>query len=308
MHPPDSGLVGDGGVEMQERTRRYQRFEGLLDSERPIEATTRRPLSSDRAHVHATKLALTVVVIIALAQGFGSAKQSLPDTHKASLEEARKAHATRLTSVSAGRPAPVYGQIRARAMASRNNAAATVPEFVDEIFRQTGFDGAASSLRRRVAKAELAYRQGCHPAIELLEFVRGMNATAGTLNLPTFFKTSISQVRLQQLYASVLAPGTWDEGEGKAMAPSEAVFVALFLTYQKVWNGAYQVDPDRWASQQRTLMANRPDPAFLRLQRRPPIGSDLGREYIYLRSELGRENSDVTRTAHDLLDRFGIAR
>jgi len=185
-----------------------------------------------------------------------------------------------------------------------------VRPFIEEIFAQTGFPDAAPSIKARVTQAEIAYRHGTAKPTSVDVLVRSVNRIASESGLPSIFRTSHAQIQLQQLFVGSAAPsGLWDEGDDPEMlSPSEATFYTLFLTYQKCFNPTYQLEPDQWAARHRKIMANRPDPAALRIQAKMRPKFNLVRTYTELRTQLHEEKSDATLAAHELFDRLGFGR
>lgn len=208
------------------------------------------------------------------------------------------------------KPYPVYGPLQIKSIEAKGNDPKAVQALVDEVFRQTGFENAAPSLRARVTRAELAYRAGLQKSVDTETFVRAFNKTVGAFPLPGYFKTSRDQVSLQQLFVHAHAPnGLWDQDDNPEMlAPSEVTFYTLFMAYQKFFNPWYQMDADKWASRQRALIANRPSAEFLKLQRRLKVRDNLLPQYNALRFELALEKSDATREGHALFDRLGFVK
>jgi hypothetical protein len=203
---------------------------------------------------------------------------------------------------------PIYGPIQAKSIAARTDDPKAIQDFVDEIFTQTGFGNAALSLRNRVTRAELAYREGRQKPADIDTLVRAVNKTVGVFPLPSYFKTSRDQVVLQQVFVHAhAAKGLWDENDDpNALGPSEATFYTLFMTYQKFFNPSYQLDSEKWAKRQRALMANHPSPEFLKIQARLKAKDVLLPQFRNLRWELGQEKSDATQEGHALFDRLGF--
>jgi hypothetical protein len=215
----------------------------------------------------------------------------------------------RPTTAQIAQPYPIYGPIQIKSKEANNNDPKAVRALVDEIFRQTGFADASPSVRDRVTRAELAYRTGLERPIDVNTFVRALNKTASALPLPGYFKTSIDQVRLQQLFVAAHAPTLWSQDDNpELLAPSEATFYALFLTYQKFFNPSYQLDPEQWARRQRALIANRPSVAFLRLQTRVQPKDNLLPKYRTFRLELARDSGDAVSETNAFFDRLGFVK
>ncbi len=118
----------------------------------------------------------------------------------------RSTSSTPTASQQGSQPFPIYGPIQAKSSSARSNDPKDLQAFVDEVFRQTGFGDAATSLRARVARAELAYREGRQKPVEIDAFVRAVNRTVSVYPLPSYFKTSRDQVALQQVFVKAHAP------------------------------------------------------------------------------------------------------
>ena len=214
----------------------------------------------------------------------------------------------RTQNAGAMRNNSVYDVLRGRS--PKANTQEAIQPLIDEIFAQTGFKETAPSLRLRLGRAELAYRQGRHSGIQIGRLVSATNSLAKTLAMPNYFETSVSQIRLHRLFAQMHVPdGLWDGSiDNDSVSPSQAMFTVLFLLQQKMFNATYQVDPETWSRRQEALLRNKPNPQFLKARARVLPRKVHIAEYRYLHARLADDASDAVYEAHRFLDRLGVAR
>jgi len=148
-------------------------------------------------------------------------------------------------------PGPL-GAIEAKAKGAKSHDPQAVRAYVDAILDQAHLSVAPESVRGRLAKAELKFHRKEHKTISEAEFVEACNRTAADFKLPDYARTSGAQVHVFRMMLGKMAPSTIGaSGQSTDMTPAEAVFVALQLAGQKVFNPDYQVPPDQWVDSTR---------------------------------------------------------
>jgi hypothetical protein len=205
---------------------------------------------------------------------------------------------------------PVYHSLAAKSVAARTNDPNALQAFIDEIFRVTGVDDAAPSLRLRVSRAETAYRMTGNGSIPLGRLISSLNSITRKLKLPAFFLTTAEQVEIHREFVKAyVSTGLWDEDlQQPFISPSQATFIALYLAQQKRLNTTYQVEPELWSKRQRRLMRDKPNPALLRARLSTKKLASYSYQYDYLSAQLQDEVSPITVAMHELLDAWGISR
>ena len=176
---------------------------------------------------------VAVATIVILAPYGVSARQT-----KASRTAAGRPH---LASPSAkptptiemsGKLTPLYGPIMTRSIAARDNSPVAVQAFVDEIFVQTGFGGAAESLTKRLAKQELAYRGGKAQSIDVDTFVEALNKT---VKRPSFHYFRLSRSAVSTSCVRSNTEGLWnDDDDPDSLSPTGDILHCSW--HQKFFN------------------------------------------------------------------------
>jgi hypothetical protein len=148
--------------------------------------------------------------------------------------------------------------INEKAKLARSGDAVATDELVTEIFRATGAAPylaglTGSTIKDRIKRAEIRYRQGQHAGISEANVVSAVNALAQKLGTPEYSKTVQSEVRRLRVKSlpvfpeligknrtANLNPMTGDKLPVE-MSPAEAAFVFGSLLYQKMTNPDYQL-------------------------------------------------------------------
>lgn len=167
-------------------------------------------------------------------------------------------------------PANPLDAINQKAKVARNGSRQDAEEYVNEIIRIAGFAGelngfTSSTIKDRVGRSELRYRQGLVAGIPETRIVRTVNGLVNQFNLPNYAQTSDYEVRKLRLgllpsfpqVISQKSQGTQPLSNGSnldsQMSPAEAVFVLAMMLQQKLANPEFQVTHAerriRWASE-----------------------------------------------------------
>lgn len=135
-----------------------------------------------------------------------------------------------------------------------------------EVFKNAGIPSDAADafgFTDRIAQAEIAYRQGRHPAVHEQDIVNAVNNLASTLGTPAWTHTTQPEVRRLRVRLFATLPKLFANNEppdakghysllSPKMSPIEASYVATTMLYMKVFYGDFQfTDAER--AQNRTL-------------------------------------------------------
>src|SRR5437867_566159 len=147
------------------------------------------------------------------------------------------------------------------AKAATDDDPRSVRRFVDEIFNRSMFAKAPASVRDRVFRSELAFRNGRHVAIAEDTLRETINEFARRADAPGHVKTSEGQLHIfregmRRWIPHFAGPKPTPHGLGIEMSPAEAVFIAMHLAQQKLTNPEYQVDADEWVKRANARKAN----------------------------------------------------
>jgi hypothetical protein len=188
-----------------------------------------------------------------------------PSQAKAPLGKSAYSHANDLAALSRAGNVDATNQL---AREPFRNAA--IPTEVADAF---GFTD-------RIAQAEIAYRQGSHPAVHEEDVVKAVNNLATTLGTPAWTHTTQAEVRrlrvrlfatLPKLFANHEPPDS--KGHYRLlspnMSPSEASYIATTMLYMKVFYSDFQFTEAEQA-QNRNL-----DPAVVAATQRQREGQML---------------------------------
>jgi hypothetical protein len=148
--------------------------------------------------------------------------------------------------------------INEKAKLARSGDAVATEELVTEIFRATGAAPylaglTGSTIKDRIKRAEIRYRQGQHAGISEANVVSAVNGLAQKLGTPEYSKTVQSEVRRLRVKSLPIFPELIGKNRTAnlnpiigdklpvEMSPAEAAFVFGSLLYQKMTNPDYQL-------------------------------------------------------------------
>jgi hypothetical protein len=191
------------------------------------------------------------------------------------------------SSTSQPSQAPVsesaYSHANKLAALSRAGNVDATKQLAREPFRNAGIPTEAADafgFTDRIAQAEIAYRQGQHPAVHEQDIVNAVNNLASTLGTPTWTHTTQPEVRRLRVRLFATVPKLFANHEppdakghygllSPNMGPIEASYIATTMLYMKVFYGDFQfTDAER--AQNLTL-----DPAVIAATRQQREGQML---------------------------------
>lgn len=211
-----------------------------------------------------------------------------------------------------------FDALDAMAVAAREGDPAAIGRLNDEQFRRTVFINVATSVRDRVARAEVDFRRGKQRGVSERTLSTTFNEALAQLDAPAALRTSELQVGVVHNILRAIMPHFGETSDPERdcsdpMTPSEAVFLAMFLTTNKLVNPEYQSEPDVWARRVITRNDHKLDPAVqvaierAQARRRVPL-PQRGLVDLIMSDNTHREFSLPTFAAHRFLDRIGLAR
>ncbi len=148
--------------------------------------------------------------------------------------------------------------VNEKARLARSGDVVATDELITEIYQATGIATyltgmTGTSIKDRIKRAEIRYRQGQHAGIPEANVVFAINALTVKLGTPEYSKTVESEVRRLRVKTLPIFP----ELIGKTrtsnpnpitgdtlsteMSPSEAVFIFSCMLYQKMENPDFQL-------------------------------------------------------------------
>lgn len=187
-----------------------------------------------------------------------------------------------------------------------------IEAFVENFLIRTIAYPVGPSVRRRVATAELAYRQRTQRGVTDGDLVAAVNRGAARYWAPSFVRTNDAQVVLLRQQLDAVVPqlqGLSSEGQyerqGQRLSPAHATFILMFLITQKVSNGAYQVDAGTWVEETRRRMETKQ--GLARREVHPQVW-ELPAGVKVLMTEPPSDSGLFTVATHKVLDDLGIIR
>lgn len=123
-----------------------------------------------------------------------------------------------------------------------------------------------ASLKNRLIKSELKFREGKHKTIREYDLAKAFNNLSDNLGLPEYSKTFVAQIRRLRVTIMPQVPtliGKVNRDPNHAagrtigamitteMSPAEAILITTFLMQQKLINDLYQTTPKDWANKVR---------------------------------------------------------
>jgi hypothetical protein len=212
-----------------------------------------------------------------------------------------------------------------KALAATGDDPAAVRAFTDEIFETSLLAGAAESLKERVARSEIAFRQGGHAGVSEEALVKVANehvkAANGAEHMYVSAKQLHMQRQLERLRIHHFADGPASKGKSankltEDMSPAEALLVSTHLALQKFTNPEYQVPPEQWerATRARWNWARKHPMGGANAQGAPQPRLTFGvsaasSEMVRATQQaLADEASAATAKAHAVLDTLGLPR
>jgi hypothetical protein len=138
------------------------------------------------------------------------------------------------------------------ALAAADGGRSEIEQFVEAYLQRTVAFASGPSVRTRLVKAELAFRAGAHSGISDVEIATAWNRAVIRMGAPSFMRTTPRQLELltstlhRRIPNLALMSGDEEGAASTSTSPVHAAFVITFLATQKMMNGAYQVDADRW--------------------------------------------------------------
>jgi hypothetical protein len=146
---------------------------------------------------------------------------------------------------------PGYAQVELKARAAYGNEPQAVRAFTDKIFEHSTLADAARSIKDRVYRNELAFRNGQRGWASADNLVDAVNENVRRFNLPGHTRLTKRQLHMVRedlrFYVRHFAFGDPLRGNvPEDLSPAETVFVGLDLALQKQLNPEYQVEPEEW--------------------------------------------------------------
>ena len=146
-----------------------------------------------------------------------------------------------------------FAALNQKARAARSREVNAVRELVNEVFSVTMAEAylagmTSSTMKDRLTRAEVRYRQGQSSGIPEVKVVRAVNKLADRLNLPQFARTNLYEVGKLRLhlfpaFSQLISHGGNPQSSLTApeMSPIEAFFVTAMLLQQKTINEEFQI-------------------------------------------------------------------
>jgi hypothetical protein len=202
--------------------------------------------------------------------------------------------------------------VEARARAAHDNSPESVRALTDEVFARTILAGASETLRDRVSRNELAFRNGARDGIAENDIVAVFNRHAASPDVPGYLRVSRGQLHAhrQDLRRFVRSYSRSDPDQLEppaSLSPIEAVFVAADLVLQKIYNPSFQMPADAW-EMQRERARRQPGPPTAIKPHIEMRTVALGGLAIAIGRGLPDESGPVVDRIHAFLDDAGFAR
>jgi len=194
--------------------------------------------------------------------------------------------------------------------ASSGNADAVLA-MTDAALNCSIFADSAHSIRDRVYRAEIAFRNGLQKSILEIRLVKAINEVASLAFAPEALKTSEDQVHMFRVLLNTTMPHFI--GISNEMSPAEVVFVTGFLTQQKLRDPGFKLDSGKVAAgieQQKKISAGTLK-AVHKIQSNfvlRVISPEMEEVQNALYEQLPHEWSLATILVHLFLDRAGLRR
>lgn len=165
------------------------------------------------------------------------------------------ARATQQEKVESGRGEDLLSRIDRKALAAKHNDPDAVSALADEIVNSLPPRDVPAftrqSMKDRLMRAELHYRQTGEGGVTEESVVRLVNGLAAKFGTPEYAKTDARQVRFLRVRMMANLPnfiGRKVEGTSisLSMPPLEGAAVAMAMLQQKMHNDLYQVMPEEF--------------------------------------------------------------
>ena len=139
--------------------------------------------------------------------------------------------------------------------AARSGDSAAVNQLAEGVFQQFGspeLGRIPGSIRDRLVRAEITYRQTGKGGIAEPNVARAINGFAKQVNAPDYAAVNTAQVRYLRVKMMAVFPDFITQSTSKELAvnaemsPLEAAGITMLLIYQKVSNEDFQVTPQEW--------------------------------------------------------------
>ena len=187
-----------------------------------------------------------------------------------------------------------------KAIAAKSNDPQSVAALVDEVFNVHWAFGQipapiAATVKDRIERGEIAYRDGKRSGIEDQGIADTWNDVVDQLGGPRFLKTSVSQLRVLRMRMALVQPTFMGPGVarpdtaigepiGSALSAAQATNLILTLIDQKVSNPDFQVTPEEWDATSRQKVLDRVQEAQSRAAEARASGQMVaalgGRSYV----------------------------
>jgi hypothetical protein len=138
----------------------------------------------------------------------------------------------------------------------------SVRALVDEIFNYPHSLGEIppvmdTIVKERLTQAEMNYKLGLSPGVEVNGIVRLVNKLVDKFQLPDYARTTAHQAEVLRfgleisMPAFMALPSTSQDakpvrGDSSVMSPAQATYLLLTLVDAKLWSPDYQLPPDEW--------------------------------------------------------------
>jgi hypothetical protein len=206
-----------------------------------------------------------------------------------------------------------HNAVEKSAKNARADNPGSVRELVEIILDVGPLANASPNIRDRIVRTEVEFRRGSHGGVLEAELTKVTNEIAESYNLPAYARTSNEQVRLFRGMVRQLVPhlGAHDGHPtplGPQMTPAEAVYVAGLLSYQKLYEPSYQVDPHQWVAKYRSTNnrgVDRRDTVDAQARKTSETAARIG---YMIRNDVQTDTTDVASVVHQVLDRLGFVR
>ncbi|SRR6266581_2711436 len=118
-----------------------------------------------------------------------------------------------------------------------------------------------STVKERLVRAEIAYRQGSGPGVEEQNIVYLVDFLSEKFGTPGYSKTSPRQVRVLRMSLLRWAPVFMGQGMTRAdmhigdsinatLSPLQSVYLIIHVIDHKIWDADFQLTPAEWEKDQ----------------------------------------------------------
>jgi hypothetical protein len=172
---------------------------------------------------------------------------------------------TRYTDTTQSYKSP-WQKIEERAKLENPSDGNSVRALVDEIFDSPHSFGEIppvmdTIIKERLTQAEMNYKLGRGPGVEVADLVRFVNTLADKFQLPDYARTTPHQAEVLRFGAEISMPifmglqstqqvDKTVPADSPKMSPAQATYLLLDIVEAKLWSPDYQLPPDEWEKTQ----------------------------------------------------------